>query len=183
MMSWMPPYDILEPLESESTPLLEVQTKNEGSDVHMNIVGKEKIMVYQRSTGIAPQAKFPDYEVDTSLEFNEPVIIDRIDWQTNDRTMPAIYIEVKKGETWEYLTRIIARDNNNAKGGNTPEDIQVTKSGLWEILEFDNESVDKFFKFKLREPIYAPEGIRIYIKNLSGSTAYSGSLVVEGRKL
>jgi len=141
------------------------------------------ILDYRRTETIEPESNFPKLDSDDSLTYYFPVIIDHLEWSTNHRTMPSIYIEVKSGGEWEFLTRVISRDFSGSKGSQSPEDIQTLKTGLWDILEFDVESSDRLFKFSLRNPIVASEGIRVYLHNGSSEESYSGSIVLKGRKL
>lgn len=173
------------PSSSSSLDVSEIKVIKYKQNASASSIEKStNIMDFVRKKEIAPQQVFPELESEDSIVYDYPVVIDYLEWSTNHRTMPSIYIDLKtKGRWSNYLTRAVFRDFSSSKGSQTPEDIQQLKTGLWEVLEFDNESPDRFFKFSLRKPLYAPEGVRIYIQNNSNDFSYSGSIIVKGKQL
>jgi len=140
------------------------------------------VFEYRRTSAIPPQENFPNLNSTSALVYDFPIEIELLEWQTNHRTMPRIYIEVKSDGEWVPITRAIERDGSAAYI-HTPERIQMLKSSMWEVLEFDKESEDRFFKFGLRKPLIASEGIRIYIRNESDEFSYAGGIVIKGRRI
>lgn len=149
-----------------------LQTTNNGNS----------IMEIRKSSSIPALTNFPLLTAQDALVFDYPVEIETLEWQTNNRTSTSLNIDIKTNGVWKPLTRVISRDGTTELK-HTPENIQVLKSGLWEVLEFDDAPTLKLFKFSLRKKIVSAEGIRIYINNASDSTAYAGGIVVQGRVL
>lgn len=141
------------------------------------------IMDFRRSENVAKNAKFPDLASEDALIYDKPVVIDEIMWQTNQENVMEFRVEIKKGVDWLILNRNLEKDSSAGRL-ETPARIVTLGSSMWNVMEYDIESQEKFVKFSLRKPIHAPEGIRMYFENKTTTeNAYQAGVVVKGRYL
>lgn len=136
------------------------------------------------TSSLEPSGILPSHDSVDNLTYDYPVAIDYIEWQCGHPNVMRLTMEVKINNAWVPIAISLPR-TGGSNTHHTPRLIQENKSGFWNILEFDNESETKFFKFSLRSPLplIAPEGFRIFIKNNSSQNAYMGGIIVIGRRL
>lgn len=113
-------------------------------------------------------------------EYSGYTVIDELEWQTDKETKLWLRIMVKVGDEWKETNYTINADFSLLR---IQDPLEISKgAALWEILAYDNISTNKLFKFRLKNPIIAPEGIRIYFDNRNATMAKAG-IVLRGRTI
>ncbi|WP_052401168.1 hypothetical protein [Oceanobacillus jeddahense] len=145
--------------------------KTRGSESH---VKKSTIMEYKYYDGVAPGER-------TEMTiFNGYTEIDSLEWQSDTPNALWLFVEVMKNGSWEVYNRTINRSTSLGSVEH-PKNVVDLGSSMWDILHYDMESNERFFKLALRKPIVAPEGLRIFFENRSiENRTYKGGFVIRG---
>jgi len=111
------------------------------------------------------------------VDYDEPVIIDAMDWVPRNETQARIKIHVRGGGD-----QLINTLGTSTEGTFSPRDIVDGVSLFFDVVRFDLEaSPDPLMRFHLKEPLYCPDGVRITLYNRDDEESFRNSLQVRGR--
>src|SRR5690625_2022560 len=153
-------------------------------DIHLE--SSEEAPVYTKLTGSnigqgyfseTRTGTFPPGESFVVVDYDEPVIIDAMDWVPRNETQARIKIHVRGGGD-----QLINTLGTSTEGTFSPRDIVDRVSLFFDVVRFDLEvSPDPLMRFHLKEPLYFPDGVRITLYNRDDEESFRNSLQVRGR--
>lgn len=122
-------------------------------------------------------------ELRTVHDTDKPFILDYIEWSCNHLTNIRVNILAKNKEFPQgvSIVRIPATNGSQVYNTVSPANIINQYSGIWDILEFNQDNNTYKFRLNLRGLEFA-RGLLVTIEN-TGSTNQNATMILYGREL
>ena len=154
---------------------------------NINVIGSKSFEFFK----LEPMDASEEIVLFDNTSQKQPTIIDFIDWvpkHENDCQL-GIEINASVGDQLNLNKQYIINYGSNAIDYNrfaTPRTVVDNISGLahyFEVIKYDTRPETPNLRFRLKEPIYAPEGIKIVLRNASSTDVRLNAFQVKGRLL